>query len=106
MGNDTQQECHLVKLKKCLNTSSCSSLPIIPPPKVLSVTAKGDSAVSNHYWALRDTIALEDATDTQTPIAVSQPDKSQISSVKRGKLPIKGLSDNATETRIFCRSQS
>ena len=29
------------------------------------------------------------------------PDKSQILSVQRGKLPIKGISDNATETRIF-----
>jgi hypothetical protein len=28
--------------------------------KILYATAKGDSAASNHYWALLDTIALED----------------------------------------------
>jgi hypothetical protein len=92
----------LVKSKKCLNTSnSHSTLPIIPPPKYLSVTAKGDSAPSNHYWALRDTIALDKVTNATTPIAVTLPDKTQIVSIQRGQLPIKGLSDDAKETRIF-----
>ena len=72
-----------------------------PPSKILYVTAKGDSAASNHYWALRDTIALDDVSDETTSVAVTLPDKSQISSVKRGKLPLKGLSNTATETRIF-----
>ena len=28
-----------------------------------TVIAKGDSAASNHYWALRDTMVLDDLTD-------------------------------------------
>jgi hypothetical protein len=83
MGNDEKQEWKLIKSKKCFNTwTNHFSLPTIPPPKYRSVTAKGDSAASNHYWALRDTIVLEDVSDATIPIAVTLPDKTQISSVK------------------------
>ena len=89
----------MVKSKKCLNTSNSHyTLPIIPPQKFISVTAKGDSAASNHYWALRDTIALDKVTNATTPIAVTLPDKTQILSMQRGQLPIKGLSVEAKET--------
>ena len=71
------------KTKKSLNHST-----IIPPPSPSRlVIAKGDSAASNHYWALRDTLVLDNVTDDDFNTTVTLPDKTQISSIQRGALP-------------------
>ena len=92
----------MIKPKKLCYNTHLSSLPKIPPMlKHLTINAKADSAASNHYWALRDSLILDDVTEDSQGTTVTLPDKSHISSVKKGHLPIPSLSKAAKETKIF-----
>ena len=71
------------------------------PPKKRFIIAKGDSAASNHYWALRDSIILDNLSDDDNAPSVTLPDKSTITAIKRGQIPVPNLSSNATETKVF-----
>ena len=53
----------------------------IPPTH--SIIAKGDSAASNHYWALRDSDVLDDIrTDPNGPVVIL-PDTSTLQAIKK-----------------------
>ena len=89
----------MVKSKQSCYHTHTSSLSKIPPKlKHIIVKAKGDSAASNYYWALRDSMVLDSVTEDHTGTTVTLPDKSQILSVKKSNLPIPTLSTTATET--------
>ena len=82
-----------------LHNSSLSNIPSKLKTKV--VKAKGDSAASNHYWALRDTMVLESVTEDNNSTTVTLPDTSCITSIQKGTLPLDNLSSTAKETKIF-----
>ena len=73
----------------------------IPPQHPRTIIAKGDSAASNHYWALRDSIILDNVSDDDNAPSVTLPDKSTITAIQRGNIPVPNLSSNATETKVF-----
>ena len=89
----------LIKSKSHLPMYS-SSNSVIPLPRT-TINAKLDSAASNHYWALRDTMALDEVQDDDIGVSTILPDKSIITSIQRAHLPIQNLSKVATDTKIF-----
>ena len=44
---------------------------------------------------------LDDLSEDNYGTSVTLPDKSTITSIKKGKLPINGLSNNARKTKVF-----
>lgn len=76
----------------------------LPPPKSTVIT-KGDSAASNHYWALRDSMILDDVSDEPFGTSVTLPDKSTISSIKKRKSTIYSVVTQSTRNKNFQRSE-
>ena len=58
MNNAPTSEWTIVKTKSIKKGSNINALQL--PPKSQTIIAKGDSAASNHYWALRDCMVLDD----------------------------------------------
>ena len=78
---------------------------IIPP--ATSIIAKGDSAASNHYFALRDAAVLDEVRQDQVGTSVMLPDASSLTSVASAHLPLsKDLTPKATKTALFDNLQS
>ena len=67
--------------------------------KHIKVKAKGDSAASNHYCALRDSMVLDTITDDPIGITVTLSNKLHITSIIKGHPPLNILSSIATETK-------
>ena len=76
------------------------------PPKSQTIIAKGDSAASNHYWALRDSMVLDDVEEDPIGPTDILPDTSTLTATKQGNLPIEQLSSTAKKTAIFDTLQS
>ena len=65
-----------------------SKIPADNPTKKLEVViAKGDSAVSGHFWIDKDINCLQNVIDKKEP-DVTIPDSSQINAIHQGKLPL------------------
>ena len=66
----------------CNSDKTIQNLPqnALTPPSTQhhTVIAKGESAASNHYWALRDTMVLDDLTDDNDGPTVILPDTSTL----------------------------
>ena len=78
---------------------------VIPPSS--SVIAKGDSAASNHYFALRDASVLDAVHPDPIGTSVILPDKSSLTSVASGHLPLPTeFTPASTRTEIFDNLQS
>ena len=92
-----------------INSHSKHSLPrcfSVIPPKPTIIT-KGDSAASNHYFALRDAEVLDNVHFDDPPTSVLLPDSSSIASVANGHLPLSSsLTPTSTKTTIFPNLQS
>ena len=58
MNNAPTSEWKIVKAKSIKKGNSINALQL--PPKSQTIIAKGNSAASNHYWALRDSMVLDD----------------------------------------------
>ena len=92
-----------------INSRSKHSLPrcfsAIPP--TTTIIAKGDSAASNHYFALRDSDVLGDVHFDGPPTSVLLPDSSSLHSVANGQLPLSSsLTPKSKKTTIFHNLQS
>ena len=69
--------------------------------------AKGDSAASNNYFALRDSDILENVSTTGPPSSVLQPDSSSLTSISTRQLPLSNaLGTTFKEVAIFPNLQS
>jgi len=53
----------------------------IPPTHTHTIIAKGDSAASNHYWALRDSDVLDDVRSDPNGPVVILPDTSTLQEI-------------------------
>lgn len=71
------------------------------PPSTRTITAKGDSGASNHYFALSDIEVLNDTEETTDGIEVILPTADTVKSTKTGYLPFANLSKKATKTEVF-----
>ena len=93
----------LINSRSKHSLSRCFS--IIPP--ATTIVAKGDSAASNHYFALRDVDVLDDVRFDSPPTSVLLPDFSSLDSVATGQLPLSSsLTPASTKTTIFPTLQS
>ena len=90
---------------KSNNIQNNPNIALTPPPRT-TVIAKGDSAATNHYWALRDTMVLDDVRDDTNGPTVILPDTSTLTATKKGRLPIPNLSPQARKTAIFDNLQN
>ena len=91
-----------------INFHSKHSLPrcfsVIPTTTII---AKGDSAASNHYFALRDSDVLDDVHFDGPPTSVLLPDSSSLDSVANGHLPLSSsLTPTSKKTTVFPNLQS
>ena len=76
-------------------------------PHSSSIIAKGDSAASNHYFALRDATVLDPIQPEPFDTSVILPDNSSLTSVASAHLPFtKDFTPAATPTEIFDNLQS
>ena len=92
-----------------INSRSKHSLPrcfsAIPP--TTTIIAKGDSAASNHYFALRDADVLYNVHFDGPPTSVLLPDSSSLDSVVNGHLPLSSsLTPTSKKTPVFPNLQS
>ena len=76
-------------LQKLNDTTSCTS-----------VTAKGDSAASRHYWRPRDAGVLSNIRPANNE-RVMLPDLAEIAAAATGSLPVEGLTQQARETLVL-----
>ena len=75
-----------VKYKKLPKTSKLYNTSHLPPSQPSSIIRKGDSAASNHYRDLCDSMILDYLSEHNYGTSVTLPDKSTITSIKKGKL--------------------
>ena len=68
------------------NIQNNPSIALIPPPRT-TVIVKGDSAATYHYWALQDTMVLDDVRDDTNGPTVILPDISTLTATKRVDSP-------------------
>ena len=68
--------------KKSKNIQNNPNIALTPPHRT-TVIAKGDSAAIKHYWALRDTMVLDDVRDDTTGPTVILPDTSTLTATKK-----------------------
>ena len=61
--------------------------------------AKGDSAVSNHHWALQDSILLDGVQDYVFGTSETLPDKSTTVSFQKCHILISNLSSEEIDTK-------
>ena len=77
------------------------------PPRELSrvpstVTAKGDSAASNHFMTEQDEHILKDVQPIQ-PLSITLPDSTNIDGTRKGNLPIPHLSKSGSDATVVPR---
>ena len=104
MNNAPTSEWKIVKPKSIKKGNNINALQL--PPKSQTIIAKGDSAASNHYWALRDSMVLDDVEVDPIGPTVILPDTSTLTATKQGNLPIQQLSSAAKKTAVFDNLQS
>jgi hypothetical protein len=76
-------------------------------PPATTIIAKGDSAASNHYFALRDSAVLDDVHFDGPSTSVILPDSSSLHSVANGQLPLSSsLTPRSKKTTVFHNLQS
>ena len=86
---------------KLVKPQSKNSLKYCHPPAP-SVIPKGDSAASNHYFALRDAAVPNELRQDPVGTSVMLPDASSLISVASAHLPLSNdLTPTATKTALF-----
>ena len=76
------------------------NLPQIPEGTKGVIVAKADSDASQHYFREKDSVCLNNIIAESGP-TITLPDGGSMESRKVGTLPIEGLSEKTTKTRIL-----